>query len=356
MYFCLSNKKQGSLPFLLYGGQCTSQPQRIQYLRRIIILVTIVALINVLLIGVLSFASSFSQEHVPSEVLVAKHELPCQGVRPAQFPKIIHQIWTTKKVPEKWRVLQQGCRDMNPGYEYMLWTHDEIDTFIKTNYPWILETYNSYPYPMERLDAARYFILYHYGGVYIDMDMECITPFDRILRNVTEASSDVDVVLAATAPVGVTSSFLISKKNHPFLKRMTEGLSDANKWYLSPYWTVIVSTGPLYVWRSHLTYPCKNQVHVLPYELHSKQYLDHKHASTWHSWDGPIMLFFDHHGKMLVLLALVITVLIMLLMLTKRCRSRQNCHGKSVRGHSKKYSDEAGECMKNNTLGPQSLL
>lgn len=37
-------------------------------------------------------------------------------------------------------------------------------------YPWFLETFDTYRFPIQRADAIRYFILAHYGGVYIDLD------------------------------------------------------------------------------------------------------------------------------------------------------------------------------------------
>jgi mannosyltransferase OCH1-like enzyme len=43
-------------------------------------------------------------------------------------------------------------------------------TFIATHYPWFLDTFNGYKYPIQRADSIRYFALYHYGGIYIDLD------------------------------------------------------------------------------------------------------------------------------------------------------------------------------------------
>jgi len=37
-------------------------------------------------------------------------------------------------------------------------------------YLWFLETFDAYPYPIQRADAIRYFVLHHYGGIYIDLD------------------------------------------------------------------------------------------------------------------------------------------------------------------------------------------
>ena len=42
--------------------------------------------------------------------------------------------------------------------------------FIAAEYPWFLETFQNYRYPIQRADAIRYFVLAHYGGTYIDLD------------------------------------------------------------------------------------------------------------------------------------------------------------------------------------------
>jgi hypothetical protein len=36
-------------------------------------------------------------------------------------------------------------------------------------------------FPPQRSDAARYFIVYHHGGVYLDLDYECSRPFAPVL-------------------------------------------------------------------------------------------------------------------------------------------------------------------------------
>ena len=41
---------------------------------------------------------------------------------------------------------------------------------IATEYPWFLTTFDNYTQPIQRADAIRYFVLSHYGGIYIDLD------------------------------------------------------------------------------------------------------------------------------------------------------------------------------------------
>lgn len=51
-----------------------------------------------------------------------------------------------------------------------LWTNENAREFIGDEYPWFLDTFDRYQYPIQRADAIRYFVLAHYGGIYIDLD------------------------------------------------------------------------------------------------------------------------------------------------------------------------------------------
>ena len=95
------------------------------------------------------------------------------------IPKIIHQTYKTfDTIPNKWLYTQQLVRTHNADFEYMFWTDVTLREFLFTNYPYFLSTYDSYPYAIQRIDAVRYFLLYHYGGFYIDLDIGIIlTPY-----------------------------------------------------------------------------------------------------------------------------------------------------------------------------------
>ena len=51
-----------------------------------------------------------------------------------------------------------------------LWTDEKSRDFIAAEYPWFLDTFDGYKYPIQRADSIRYFVLAHYGGTYIDLD------------------------------------------------------------------------------------------------------------------------------------------------------------------------------------------
>lgn len=54
-----------------------------------------------------------------------------------------------------------------------MWTDAKSRELIATEYPWFLNTFDNYSQPIQRADAIRYFVLAHFGGVYIDLDDVC---------------------------------------------------------------------------------------------------------------------------------------------------------------------------------------
>ncbi len=51
-----------------------------------------------------------------------------------------------------------------------MWNSTSSRAFLESEYPWFLPTYDGYDFPIQRVDTMKYFLLRHYGGVYLDMD------------------------------------------------------------------------------------------------------------------------------------------------------------------------------------------
>ena len=55
------------------------------------------------------------------------------------------------------------------------------DTMVKQIVPHYFPLYNEFNYFIEKLDFFRYVVLWEYGGIYADMDVECLMPINDIL-------------------------------------------------------------------------------------------------------------------------------------------------------------------------------
>jgi mannosyltransferase OCH1-like enzyme len=131
----------------------------------------------------------------------------------SQIPKIIHQ--TAPRDMNKWHEIWPKCQSswkLNfPDWEYKMWTDEDLDEFMKTKYPKYYEMYSGYDMNIKRIDAARYFILREYGGIYADMDFECIRNFEDVLP-----SDKVSVAESAFAGEGFQNALMVSPPWHPF--------------------------------------------------------------------------------------------------------------------------------------------
>ena len=94
------------------------------------------------------------------------------------IPKTIHQIWLGKAFarPESW---MNSWRDMNPGWQYRLWTDDNLPSLRNQR------QFDQMPHFPGKADILRYELLHRHGGIYLDADSECISPLtDDLLDNV----------------------------------------------------------------------------------------------------------------------------------------------------------------------------
>ncbi|KAK0206408.1 glycosyltransferase family 32 protein [Desarmillaria ectypa] len=233
-----------------------------------------------------------------------------------RIPRILHQTWRTETLPEKWRPVSQECRDLMPDYEYMLWTDDSSRDFISEYYPWFLDTFNDYRYPIQRADAIRYFILHHYGGVYLDLDIGCKRPLDPLLA--------YPVILPKTIPVGISNDLIFSEKGHPFMAQVIHSLVTFDHSWVLNYPTVMFSTGPMFlsaqysIFTSSHASAVSDPIRVLPKSLYGKNakegeaphsFFSHFYGSSWHADDAAFIGFLGHWGKVLMWIGLIVLLL-----------------------------------------------
>ena len=102
-----------------------------------------------------------------------------------QIPKIIHQTWKTREIPSDYTKWVTSWQQLNPGWEYRLWTDEDNRNLIKEQYPEHLHMYDSFPKNIMRVDTIRYYLMYTYGGIYVDLDFECLEGMDSLVENQT---------------------------------------------------------------------------------------------------------------------------------------------------------------------------
>lgn len=94
------------------------------------------------------------------------------------IPKVIHYCWFGHNpLPELAVRCIESWKIFLPDYEIKEWNEDNFDVEI---IPYTREAYAAKKYAFVS-DYARFYILYHYGGLYFDTDVEVIKPIDDII-------------------------------------------------------------------------------------------------------------------------------------------------------------------------------
>lgn len=87
------------------------------------------------------------------------------------IPKKIYQTHKSKEFVENNRTLNTCFKSWDvDGYEHIFYNDEEADVFMKNNFKDIYEVYKNMPLPVMKADLWRYCIIYHFGGIYADMD------------------------------------------------------------------------------------------------------------------------------------------------------------------------------------------
>lgn len=94
------------------------------------------------------------------------------------IPKVIHYCWFGHNaLPDLAKKCISSWQKFLPDYEIKEWNEDNFDINIV---PYTQEAYSEKKYAFVS-DYARFWILYHYGGLYFDTDVEVIRPLDDII-------------------------------------------------------------------------------------------------------------------------------------------------------------------------------
>jgi len=96
------------------------------------------------------------------------------------IPKIIHYCWFGgNPLPELAQKCLASWKKFMPDYEIKELNESNYDVH---KIPYTSEAYNAKKYAFVS-DYARFDVLYQYGGIYFDTDVEVIKSFDSILQN-----------------------------------------------------------------------------------------------------------------------------------------------------------------------------
>jgi glycosyltransferase involved in cell wall biosynthesis len=151
-----------------------------------------------------------------------------------QIPKRIIQTGKQARQPLRNRVLASNMRLLNTDYEYLFFDDEAVSSFVSREFPQYRETFDSFPYAIQKYDFFRYLAVYRYGGFYFDLDVliaakleslratGCVFPFEGLtFSQVLRSQYNMDWQIGNYA-FGAAAG-------HPFLKTVIENCIQAQK-------------------------------------------------------------------------------------------------------------------------------
>lgn len=275
------------------------------------------------------------------------------------IPPIIHFIWfkdlygpvsgsATTSIPHEGSDAPEWCRKHNPEFTVNVWNATMARDLLEEYYAWFLPTYDGYRHPIQRVDAIKYFILWHYGGVYLDLDVSCRKKMDPLINN--------PAWFPRASPMGVNNDVMASRAGHPLMWKMVDGLMPRDKNLIFPWVTIFWTTGPKFTsdmlqgyLYEHGVYGANggkerfkkdkdpNAVYVLPREFYSEEFtfFGHSPGGTWHGADVAVVLWLVNRPYVLYML-IAFVVMTVFLFSARKSRMRLLRAISNMRGQNKR--------------------
>jgi len=149
------------------------------------------------------------------------------------IPKIVHLTWYSKTLPNIFENIIQHNKKLNTDFEFKLWCEKpgppEIDNLLQNDYPDLYEIFLKCKYGVQKADIARIVFLYHFGGIYMDLDILTLKPLSELIDFKTniaylgmEPSEQTTKVF--NNPNIICNAFMISPPKHPLFEKAIKNI------------------------------------------------------------------------------------------------------------------------------------
>lgn len=149
----------------------------------------------------------------------------------------IHQIWIGKnKIPSHIKDWTNEIKEKHPNFTYYFWNDDNLPKLPTT----FQKFYDSMPEPTTssiKSDFLRIFLIFQYGGFYIDADFKIINGFNNSKINF----DNLDGIISFDNGYGTSAlgcSFFGFAKKHKLLQVLLNNVENNLHWLGPNYWSI----------------------------------------------------------------------------------------------------------------------
>jgi mannosyltransferase OCH1-like enzyme len=134
------------------------------------------------------------------------------------IPRKLHMIWVGNTLqPDYVKKNFLKWKELMPDWECFLWTDKDLENLDKSIFP--IDLINTCEIPAQKADILRYFLIYNFGGIYVDCD---ITPYKSLEPIVQFQKSFVVCHDLNVTWEYIAIGFFASSPKHVILKEVCE--------------------------------------------------------------------------------------------------------------------------------------
>lgn len=198
-----------------------------------------------------------------------------------RIPKIIHQIWIGSPLPDGYEQYMDSWvkHHMGRDWQYILWTDEKVEK-IKPLYN--QSYYDEHPNYGVKADILKWELIYRYGGIYADLDQECVRPFDMFHYRY-DFYAGLQPLDTKIPQLG--ASLFAARPGHPMLKHCIETIK--NDWHKKG---APAKTGPIHMTNSFVAMAGKNGMKDIAFPAHyffpysDREFIRGTAILTLHEW------------------------------------------------------------------------
>ena len=137
--------------------------------------------------------------------------IPASGGAQA-IPRVFHRIWLgDRPMPAEHEAFAATWLERHPGWELRTWTDATLPALRNQ------AAFDAAATPAQKADIARLEILLEHGGVYLDVDFECLRSIEPLLGGLAAFACAED-------ETAVTNAIMGCAPGHPFFRALVERL------------------------------------------------------------------------------------------------------------------------------------
>jgi mannosyltransferase OCH1-like enzyme len=181
----------------------------------------------------------------------------------------------------------------------MKWDEKSLRRECEKFSPEALAKFDGFDKMIQKIDFGRYVVLYNYGGVSVDCDVECLRPLDKIpgldrydfiisKNSLTRLENNACSFGLSRDLVIINNATLCCSKEHPIMKHLIEFLIENESWNEDIGLDTQLKTGPLILsvfFNAYLDNPDISIVDSEVFEpfgnITRRTILNHKYDQTW---------------------------------------------------------------------------